>query len=29
LMFGILKLHEKVAEYQQTGQRSAPGAPPD
>ena len=29
LMFGIVKLHEKVAEYHQTGQRSAPGAPPD
>jgi NADH-quinone oxidoreductase B subunit len=29
LMFGIVKLHEKVAEYNQTGQRSAPGAPPD
>jgi NADH-quinone oxidoreductase B subunit len=29
LMFGILKLHERVAEYQQTGRRSAPGAPPD
>jgi NADH-quinone oxidoreductase subunit B len=29
LMFGILKLLEKVATFEQTGQRDAPGAPPD
>jgi NADH-quinone oxidoreductase subunit B len=29
LMFGILKLHEKVATFEHTGQRDAPGAPPD
>jgi NADH-quinone oxidoreductase subunit B len=29
LMFGILKLHERVAEYQQTGRRTPPGPPPD
>jgi hypothetical protein len=28
-MFGILKLHERVAEYQQTGRRTPPGPPPD
>jgi len=29
LMFGILKLREKVAEFQRTGQRKAAGPPPD
>ena len=29
LMFGILKLQEKVAEFQKTGQRAAPAPAPD
>jgi NADH-quinone oxidoreductase subunit B len=29
LMYGILKLHEKVAEFQKTGRRSAPAAVAD
>jgi len=29
LMFGILKLHEQVTAFDQTGQRGAPDAPTD
>jgi NADH-quinone oxidoreductase subunit B len=29
LMFGLLKLQEKVADFQRTGRRTPPGPPPD
>jgi NADH-quinone oxidoreductase subunit B len=29
LMYGILRLHERVAEFQQTGRRREPESPPD